>query len=252
VSGEAALSRESSPDSAEPLRVLILDGNLLTAEAVALALNEMTFGVRFVIPVTHEHVRDVVPWQPAVALIDIDSVEMATSLECVAILREAGVPVGVMSGEHNTRRCGECVSAGVSFVVDKREPLTELIGAIQRVVAGEILLGDDIRQQMTESFRRELRARDARLAPFEVLTSREKYVLTELMSGHNAETIARRSSVSISTVRSQIKAILQKLGVNSQLAAAALARQAGWGHREPVRGLEARPPLPMQDTAVSA
>jgi DNA-binding CsgD family transcriptional regulator len=35
--------------------------------------------------------------------------------------------------------------------------------------------------------------------------------------------------VSISTVRSQIKSILQKLGVNSQLAAVAMARQAGWG-----------------------
>ena len=48
------------------------------------------------------------------------------------------------------------------------------------------------------------------------------------MEGHCAEEIANAAFVSISTVRSQIKAILQKLGVNSQLAAVALARRAGW------------------------
>jgi DNA-binding CsgD family transcriptional regulator len=66
-----------------------------------------------------------------------------------------------------------------------------------------------------------------------VLTGREKVVLAELMNGNRAETIAANGCVSISTVRSQIKSILQKLGVNSQLAAVALARQAGWSGGTP-------------------
>ena len=56
-----------------------------------------------------------------------------------------------------------------------------------------------------------------------MLTDREKFVLAELIEGHCAEEIANAAYVSISTVRSQIKAILQKLGVNSQLAAVAQA-----------------------------
>jgi DNA-binding NarL/FixJ family response regulator len=36
------------------------------------------------------------------------------------------------------------------------------------------------------------------------------------------------SFVSVATVRSQVRAILLKLGVNSQLAAVAAARQSGW------------------------
>ena len=48
------------------------------------------------------------------------------------------------------------------------------------------------------------------------------------MDGRSAETIAVNCDVSISTVRSQIKSILQKLGVNSQLAAVALAQEAEW------------------------
>ena len=74
---------------------------------------------------------------------------------------------------------------------------------------------------------------DPGLQPFPVLTEREQVVLAELMEGHCADEIANAAFVSISTVRSQIKAILQKLGVNSQLAAVALARRAGVVPRQP-------------------
>ena len=58
-------------------------------------------------------------------------------------------------------------------------------------------------------------------------------MLVELLEGHCAEEIAEVSFVSISTIRSQIKSILQKLGVNSQLAAVALARRSGWPLEQP-------------------
>ncbi len=76
-----------------------------------------------------------------------------------------------------------------------------------------------------------VRATDRREVPrlqlFDFLTEREQVVLAELMEGHSAVEIVKAAFVSISTVRSQIKAIRVKLGVNSQLAAA-LARRAGW------------------------
>ena len=74
---------------------------------------------------------------------------------------------------------------------------------------------------------------DPRLRLFATLTEREEVVLAELLEGHCAEEIAKAAFVSISTIRSQIKSILQKLGVNSQLAAVALARRAGWSLEHP-------------------
>jgi DNA-binding NarL/FixJ family response regulator len=74
---------------------------------------------------------------------------------------------------------------------------------------------------------------DPRLQLFTALTDREEVVLSELLEGHCAEEIAKAAFVSISTIRSQIKSILQKLGVNSQLAAVALARRAGWSLEQP-------------------
>jgi DNA-binding NarL/FixJ family response regulator len=49
-----------------------------------------------------------------------------------------------------------------------------------------------------------------------------------LMDGASAEEIANASLVSLPTIRSQIRAVLQKLGVRSQVAAVAAAHRAGW------------------------
>lgn len=66
------------------------------------------------------------------------------------------------------------------------------------------------------------------LLEFNRLTPREEEVLFALMRGAKARDICAQSFVSMPTVRSQIRAILTKLGVTSQLAAVALAYQSGW------------------------
>ncbi len=49
-----------------------------------------------------------------------------------------------------------------------------------------------------------------------------------LVDGLSAEEIAETHFVAVTTVRSQVRGILQKLGVRSQLAAVATANRAGW------------------------
>jgi two-component system, NarL family, nitrate/nitrite response regulator NarL len=51
-----------------------------------------------------------------------------------------------------------------------------------------------------------------------------------MMEGQTAATIAEESFVSLATVRTQIRSILQKLDTTSQLSAVAIAYQAGWRH----------------------
>jgi DNA-binding NarL/FixJ family response regulator len=53
------------------------------------------------------------------------------------------------------------------------------------------------------------------------------------MDGRSAAEIAASSFVSLATVRSQIRAILQKLDVTSQLAAVAAAHHSGWTFDHP-------------------
>lgn len=223
------------PPRRDAARILVIDGNQLTAEAIVLALSHLKFAVRFVAPLVGHDVRDLASWGPHLALLDIDSVDNDTCIQAIAVLHEADVPVAVVGGGLDECLLGECVQAGARSVVDKSSSIDDLVHTVRRLLAREVVLGEEDRRQLTEPCRREARARRARLTPFDVLTHREKCVLAELMDGHGAEVIARRASVSVSTVRTQIKAILQKLGVNSQLAAAAMARRAGWSY-DPAAG----------------
>lgn len=59
------------------------------------------------------------------------------------------------------------------------------------------------------------------------LTSRQREILVLLADGVRAKEIASRLSLSVPTVRNHIHALLRRLGVNSQLAAVAKARDLG-------------------------
>ena len=60
------------------------------------------------------------------------------------------------------------------------------------------------------------------------LSSAEEAVLRGVAIGKSNAEIARAEFVSEATVRTHVRAILQKLGVRSQLAAVARARDVGW------------------------
>jgi DNA-binding NarL/FixJ family response regulator len=75
---------------------------------------------------------------------------------------------------------------------------------------------------------------------FERLSPRERQVLQALMRGLTASEISREAFVSMPTVRSQIRSILMKLGVSSQLGAVVLAYRSGW-NGGPGAGLQSEP-----------
>jgi DNA-binding NarL/FixJ family response regulator len=63
------------------------------------------------------------------------------------------------------------------------------------------------------------------------LTPRERTVLRLLYAGDNVRSIALLLDVSEATVRSQVKSVLRKLDVNSQLAARAAFRRLQDGEK---------------------
>ena len=98
------------------------------------------------------------------------------------------------------------------------------------------------RKELLELFRTHRLDRDNRFMPFESLSRRENEVLCLLMEGHSVAKIAESSFVSVGTVRTQVKAILRKLGVNSQAAAVALAYRSGWAAADPSLPVDLRLP----------
>ena len=96
------------------------------------------------------------------------------------------------------------------------------------MLAGTPLIGCTARETMIDELRIERAGLRKALTPFEQLTMREREVLAALVDGLSAEEIAETQYVALTTVRSQIRSVLQKLGVRSQLAAVAHANRVGW------------------------
>ena len=113
-------------------------------------------------------------------------------------------------------------------LAEKERPLSDLLDVVRRVIAGDSPIDPGERRRLLELSHLQLGTLEARRAAFLELTGREQDVLARLVDGQSAATIAWESSVSLSTVRSQIRSILLKLGVHSQLRAVSLARQAEW------------------------
>lgn len=215
--------------SREPARLLIVEDHELLSGTLALALRQRGLQVEAVSgPNPAAVVEQAARLAPVLVLLDLDLGPLGNGVELVRPLVEAGARVVIMSGDTNRVRLGACVEAGASGIVAKSSKFEDLVEAVQRSAEGADLLGESERQSLLADLRASRRENQARLAPFAALSPREQAVLARLMAGQSAETIAAYSYVSLATVRSQIRSILQKLDVNSQLAAVALAREAGW------------------------
>ncbi len=120
---------------------------------------------------------------------------------------------------------GGALHAGAHAVLPGYLTMSELVTALRQAAAREEVMDPGLRTEVVSAWTREA-ARGQRLAArMETLTPRELSVLTQLYEGHRVSTIARLAGVSEATVRTQVKSMLRKLGVGSQLAAVAAYRQ---------------------------
>jgi DNA-binding NarL/FixJ family response regulator len=211
-------------------RVVIVEDHELLATSLELALRGLGLDVETVAGPSAEAVLDAVAeLAPTLVLLDLDlGPALGSGLDLIRPLSAAGARVVMMTGVVDRARLGACIEAGAVGIVSKTAAFEDLVHAIRQAVAGEDLLSDHQRLILLNDVRAGRRADADRLAPFATLSPRERAVLARVVAGEPAEKIAEHFYVSLPTVRTQIRAILTKLGVKSQLAAVAMARRAGW------------------------
>ena len=163
-----------------------------------------------------------------VALIDLNLKPDLDGADLIAPLTLEGVKVVVVSGVADRVRLGGCIAMGAVALINKGRPLDVLLLAISRIVAGENSMSLWEREVLLAEYRESESNRQRQLAMLGRLTNREKQVLVALVDGLVAAEIAEEFYISISTARSEIRSILTKLGVHSQLDAIELALQARW------------------------
>jgi DNA-binding NarL/FixJ family response regulator len=218
------------PDLAEEnVTVLVVEDHALLAQSLVIALNAEGCRARVAALISPAMLlQQVRRDRPAVILLDLDLGALGDGVDLVQPLTELGARVLVVSGTTDRLRVAETIERGAVGFLSKTVPFEQLLSTVLDVVAQRTVLSTAGRYELMAELRSARAARSQALAPFETLTPRERAVLSALAQGQRAETIAAAAVVSSATVRSQIRSVLAKLGVNSQLEAVALAWAVGW------------------------
>lgn len=233
---EHPLERDESPPNTARLsmsdQVLIIDDHPLFSTSLAIALRGHGLRVREVHPDNVDQIaRHAAEAGPGLVLLDlnlglgVDGVRLRAA-DIIRRLRRPDRKVLIMSAGLNRTDTAAAIAAGAVGVVAKSEPLETLLHIIDRAASGRPVMTDAERRQwlyLHAAQRAHERDLQRRLA---LLSRREREVLELLANGQRAAVIAARSVVSITTTRTQIRAILAKLGVNSQLEAVAMLARA--------------------------
>lgn len=125
----------------------------------------------------------------------------------------------IMTGQHNDQVMTRAVAEGCDGVVDKSAHLEHMLSAIRLAFAGEPAYSA---KDLTRAIRNLAAKRDD-----PGLSERELAVLRLMAAGATTEAMAERLEISVHTVRSHVRHILEKLGSHSKLEAVSKAVRNG-------------------------
>ena len=211
-------------------RVLLVEDHALLAQSVGLALRlegiEVEFAELTDVATMVSRVRD---RPPDVILLDLElGGDIPDGTELVHPFTRAGSRVVVVSAVTDRCRLAAAVEQGAVGLVPKFAPFEMLLDDVLAVTRGEQILADDERQRLMRELRASRETEQAHRERFERLTPREQQVLRALADGRSVASIAAEWVVAEATVRTQVRGVLMKLGVSSQLEAVACATKSGW------------------------
>lgn len=210
------------------MTVVLVDDHPILMIGLSQGLALRSIDVTCVEPRSAAEVLDhVLTEKPELVVMDYAMPGVESTAHLVAAIVELGCRVMMLSGSDDRIALAQCLQAGAEAVVSKDESVQGILDEICDANAGQ-----PIRPSYRVAQLAELRAyaseQQARRAGLLALTPREREVLDLMLEGMNAQNIASAQVVSIATIRTQIKAILTKLGVTSQLEAVAMVYRLGY------------------------
>jgi two-component system, NarL family, nitrate/nitrite response regulator NarL len=214
-------------------RVALVEDHALLAESMYVALSAEGFVTRIVtVPPDAESVAEmldpILEGRPDVVLLDLDLGAAGDGTALVRPLTDGGCAVVVVTGASEQTRWGSCLANGARTVLPKTASLEVIVETVRRVVAGDAVMPEARRYELIQTWHRQRNGNQEMRAKLDRLTPREEEVLAALTEGKRVRDIASESYVSEATVRTQVKSVLAKLGVTSQIAAVAFARELDW------------------------
>lgn len=208
-----------------PIRLLILHGQLLLADVLAAALeaqpNVQVVGVETNPAGAVDHARQVRP-DVVVVQYSTEWIHVATALG--AELRGVNLVMLVPSVDHDVLLA--CAQAGAVGYLTLDQPLTDLAVAVRRVHSGEVLFDARLMRDLLVRSA-QVRASMTPHTPLLTLAPRELEVLQTLATGVRLDEAGDRLGISVHTVRSHMRKIMDKLDARTRLEAVVTAVNAG-------------------------
>jgi DNA-binding NarL/FixJ family response regulator len=177
-----------------------------------------------------EAIELVVRTRPDVVLMDV-RMPVMNGLEATRRIltdqRCAGVRVLILTTFDLDEYVFAALRAGASGFLLKDTPAADLLAGVRLVAAGEALLSPGITKQLIEAFvRRPAEAAEADSPAMDVLTDRERDVLSLVAKGLSNAEIGSQLYVSPATVKTHVARILTKLGARDRAQLIVLAYES--------------------------
>ncbi|MGW1226346.1 response regulator [Streptomyces sp. NPDC001478] len=213
-----------------PIRVLIVDDQMMVREGFSVLLNAMP-GIEVVGEAVNgrQAVAQVAALRPDVVLMDIRMPELngiEATREIVAA--DADAKVLVLTTFDLDEYVYQALRAGASGFLLKDASARQLADGVRVVASGEALLAPTVTRRLITEFSKLAAAapRPPALAQIGDLTERETEVLVLIAQGLSNAEIASHLVVAESTIKTHVSRILVKLGLRDRTQAAVFAYEA--------------------------
>jgi DNA-binding NarL/FixJ family response regulator len=175
--------------------------------------------------------------QPDLIIMDI-TMPVCDGLEATRLIRLAHeldkTQIVILTVHDENEKLFEVLRAGANSYLLKNMNATEFLQGIRSVLAGEAALPPKLAASLISEYSRLAKRPEAALPVEEGtdLSGREREVLSLIATGASNKEIATALLLSLNTVKSHVRNILNKLHVANRRQAARLAARQGWVEHE--------------------
>ena len=212
-----------------PIRLLLVDDHQMVLDGLRAMLRPHAAEVDVVAATTDpaEALRLVVEFAPDVALVDVRMRSTSGFELCAELLRRAPVvKVVLLTVYDDEQYLFEGLRAGASGYLTKQVVAEELLGHVRRVLDGETVVDSGLAGRVALSAARLDRGEFWPGAAVG-LSQRESEVLELIVRGQPNRAIAARLVLGEETIKTHVRSIYRKLGVNDRAQAVAFALREG-------------------------
>lgn len=211
------------------IRVLIADDHALVRDAIrGLLASQDDIEVVAEASDGAAAVKSATELRPDVVVIDIGMKEM-NGIEAARRLAEAvpGARVLAVSMHSSREFVAEMLRAGARGYLVKDDALEDVLAAVRTVAAGGVYLSASVADVVVTDYVRQLSGSDTEADDGSPLTAREREVLSLIAAGETTKQIASQLGVSVKTIETHRRQIMEKTGIFSVVGLAKYALKLG-------------------------